>query len=222
MTYASKRKTSDASAYLFLLVGNSGSGKDSLIQAVQRQWPIEKPTLKTPRRYITRPAHPSEPYHAISRQRYTDMLRRNCFCLYWNAYGIDYALPRKIDNDLACGFPVLVNVSRHIIPRAREKYRHLKVVFVFVPLAVTEERLRRRGRENSRTKAFKDRLQRAERNPFLASADLTLDNNGSIQTAAGQLRDYILAHTPGGAIQDHKTEQIAQPCRSDSPIELPV
>jgi ribose 1,5-bisphosphokinase PhnN len=47
---------------LFLIVGNSGSGKDTLLKEVLRQWPASAKPIRTPQRYITRPAHASEPF----------------------------------------------------------------------------------------------------------------------------------------------------------------
>ena len=199
------------SACLFLLVGNSGSGKDALIREVLARWSAQLPPLMAPRRYITRPAHPSEPYLALTGSRFDGMRQRGCFCLSWHAYGLDYALPFKVHAYLGRGWPVLANVSRRIIPQARSRFERLKVVFVHVPLAVTLDRMRRRGREDSHSREFRQRILRAERNPHLAEADLVLDNSGAIDTAAVRLRDYISAHTiflhKSRPIQDAKIRQ---------------
>jgi ribose 1,5-bisphosphokinase len=183
---------------LFLLVGNSGSGKDALIDEVRRGWPPGISPLLVPRRYITRPAHLSEPYHAVTPNRFDDMDRRGCFCLTWHSYGLNYGLPVKIQTCLARGWPVLANVSRQTIDRARREFSRLKVVFVHVPLAVTLERMHRRGREDCLDDVFKQRRLRAEQNQLLEGVDLTLDNSGPIHVAAGRLRDFILLHVARG------------------------
>ena len=50
------------SGQLFLIVGNSGSGKDSLLQEVLQRWPASAKPIRIAQRYITRPAHKSEPF----------------------------------------------------------------------------------------------------------------------------------------------------------------
>ena len=202
------KKNGPEGACLFLLVGNSGSGKDTLIGEVLKRWPKQLPPLMSPRRYITRPAHPSEPYLAVTGDRFGGMLKRGCFCLSWQSYGLEYALPVKVNAYLKRGWPVLANVSRAIIPQARSRFSRLKVVFVHVPLSLSLDRMRRRGRENCHSQEFRQRVLRAERNPCLAGADLILDNSGAVHTAADQLREYIASHTGFENVKYQKVDQV--------------
>jgi ribose 1,5-bisphosphokinase PhnN len=89
----------------------------------------------------------------------------------------------------------LTNVSRQIIPRARKEFPHLKVIFVFVPLALTVKRMRSRGREDRHSQEFEARLVRAQENPHFKDADLSIDNSGSIRESSHRLAGYIFSNT---------------------------
>jgi ribose 1,5-bisphosphokinase len=180
--------------YLFLLVGNSGSGKDSLINETVKLWPADQPPLMVPERYITRAQHPSEPYHSVSPDRFISMKQAGRFCLTWTSYDIDYGVPKEVLGWLDQGRLVLVNVSRQILSPARATIAHVKVVFVYVPMEITLERVRQRGREKTQTRAFQERARRARAHQHLKGADFTVDNSGSLADSAKALRDYLLSH----------------------------
>jgi ribose 1,5-bisphosphokinase len=178
---------------LFLIVGNSGSGKDSLLKQVLYLWPASAKPLRIPQRYITRPPHDSEPYISITPEEFFDLKRRGKFCLTWQVYDINYGIPADILDWMRQGQHVIVNVSRDIINRARKNMPALKVIFVKVPLDITLQRLRSRCREPETDPAFQQRLQRAKDNQILKDADFTVDNSGSLETAAGTLLQYLLS-----------------------------
>ena len=176
---------------LFLLVGNSGSGKDTLIRFVTAGWPPDFPPLYTPRRYITRPPHPSEPFISISRDDFTRMRLGGGFFLDWVSYGVNYGLPADMADYLNRGATVLVNVSREVVGAARERYPGARVVFIEVPYGTTAMRLLRRGRENPSDDRFQERLQRARRNQTFTAADFILPNNGDLETSVAGLTAYM-------------------------------
>jgi ribose 1,5-bisphosphokinase len=174
-----------------LIVGNSGSGKDTLIGEAARLWPNDLPPLAVPKRFITRPPHPSEPFHSISKTRFTDMQANGEFCLNWISYDLAYGIPVNVLADQLAGRPVVVNVSRNVIETARENLPAVQVVYVHVPLAVTIERINRRGREEANSAAFKARIRRAAENPMRETADIVIDNSGPLEQAAICLCDHI-------------------------------
>jgi ribose 1,5-bisphosphokinase len=178
---------------LFMIVGNSGSGKDSLLTQVLRLWPASAKPIRIPQRYITRPPHDSEPYISVTPEEFIDLERRRKFCLTWQVYGMNYGVPAEILDWMKQGQHVIVNVSRNILHRARENMPDIKVIFVKVPLDITLQRLRSRCREPETDPAFQQRLQRAKENQVLKDADFTVDNSGSLETAAGTLLQYLLS-----------------------------
>lgn len=180
-----------------LIVGNSGSGKDTLIGEAARLWPDDLPPLAVPKRFITRPPHPSEPFHSISKARFADMQAQGAFCLNWISYDLAYGIPVDVLGDQLQGRPVVVNVSRNVIDCARENLPAVQVVYVHVPLAVTIERINRRGREEANSAAFKARIRRAVENPMLDTADMVIDNSGSLELSAERLCQHIQSHMHG-------------------------
>ena len=178
---------------LFLIVGNSGSGKDSLLEEVMARWPDSARPLKIPRRYITRAAHKSEPFISVTVKEFESLKQKGKFCLSWHVYDTHYGVPAKIINWLQQGDPVIVNVSRAVIPRARQMIPGLKIIFVSVPFETTLERIKSRSRESVDDPGFKQRVARAQENQTLPDADFVVDNSGSLETAANRLLNYMLS-----------------------------
>lgn len=181
-----------ADGVLFLLVGNSGSGKDTLIKEVLRLWPAEYPHLINPRRHVTRSAHPSEPFHPLPQAAFDQLRQEGRYLFHWKSYGLNYGIPKEVLEDISGGHAVIVNVSREIVPEVRRTLARVRVVFVFAPLTVCAERIRKRGRETEASAAFAQRLKRAADNQTMPDADLVLDNSGPVEASAHLLCDYIL------------------------------
>ena len=178
---------------LFLIVGNSGSGKDALLEEIRRRWPSSARPIRIPRRYITRAPHDSEAYVSVTPEAFEELQRRHTFWLTWHVYQTDYGIPAIILDWLKQGQHVIVNVSRDIIPQARKEMPELKVIFVTVPRDVALQRLKSRSRESEDDPIFQQRLQRAQKNLFLKEADIIVDNRHSLEIAAQNLIDYLLS-----------------------------
>jgi ribose 1,5-bisphosphokinase len=178
---------------LFLIVGNSGSGKDTLLTEVLARWPTSVKPIRIPQRYITRPPHDSEPYISVTAGEFADLKRENKFSFAWHIYGTDYGVPAVVLKWLNSGQHVMVNVSRQIIPQALRLIPDLKVIFVKIPLAITRQRLMLRHREAENGPSFQLRLKRAKENQTLKHADLIIDNNGPLDVSVEKLLSYLLS-----------------------------
>jgi phosphonate metabolism protein PhnN/1,5-bisphosphokinase (PRPP-forming) len=148
---------------LILVVGPSGAGKDSLIDAARRAL-ADRPRFVFPRRIVTRPSDPgSEAHDTLGEEDFARQRDAGAFFLHWGAHGLHYALPGSIAGDLAAGRTVVANVSRAVIDEARGKHPATTVVVVTAPPAVLAERLAARGREDAA--AVEGRLARAAERP---------------------------------------------------------
>ena len=180
----------DFDGLLFLVIGNSGSGKDTLIRAVLDRYPSDRKQILTPKRYITREPSETESNISITPNEFRKLSLEGKFALEWHIYGLSYGVPLIIDEWLFSGHPVIINVSREIIQEARAKYNNVKVIFIDVPLEISIKRLKDRGREtgNQLTK----RIERARTHQTYESADIIIDNSGMLESAVDTLLNYIL------------------------------
>ncbi|MFW9999213.1 MAG: phosphonate metabolism protein/1,5-bisphosphokinase (PRPP-forming) PhnN [Candidatus Hodarchaeota archaeon] len=176
---------------IFLVIGNSGSGKDSIINGVIKKYPSHLKQIHAPKRFITRPPSETEKNISITEEKFKDLKEKGKLALTWHIYGLYYGIPIEIEDWLKAGNPILLNVSRRVVKPAREKYKNLKVVFIYVPLEITIDRLKGRGRET--TELLQERIERAKNNQLYSGADLVIDNSGKLDDSINQLLEFIIS-----------------------------
>lgn len=165
---------------LFLVVGPSGAGKDSVIDGAKARLSGDLRFLFA-RRVVTRPADAGgETHEAATPRAFAAREAAGGFCLTWRAHGLAYGLPADISESLATGTSVIANVSRSVIEAARRRFPKLRVVVVTAPPAVLAARLAARGREDAADIAR--RLAREA--PFPPGGDVTvIPNDGPLADA---------------------------------------
>ena len=193
-----EKKKKAFSGTLFLVVGNSGSGKDSIIKAVLERYPSDLKSIRLTQRYITRPPSGDEDNISISPEEFREMSKQGKFALEWHIYGLDYGVPIEIDSWLKKGHPVLVNVSRTIVKKASEIYGNLKVIFIEVPFEITLKRVKARARESG--KRLEERIERAKKNQKFPNADFVVDNSEELENAVNQFLNYLVSVVRGKEI----------------------
>lgn len=146
---------------LWLVVGPSGAGKDSLLEGAKARLAGSDRQVFV-RRDITRPADAGgEDHNPVSVSEFERRKESGAYCFDWGAHGLFYGVPDTMAADLDAGKTVIVNVSRAVIPDAEARYADVRVANITVPRAVLEARLRARGREPE--EEIQARLARAER-----------------------------------------------------------
>ena len=148
------------SGTLWLVVGPSGAGKDSLLDGAKAAL-SDSTAHHFVRRDITRPADAGgEDHNPVTVAEFDAIQKEGGYCLSWGAYNLRYGIPKAIETELAAGRHVIVNVSRSLIDQAREMFPDVRVVNITVPREILERRLRERGRESEAD--IQTRLERAE------------------------------------------------------------
>jgi ribose 1,5-bisphosphokinase len=164
---------------LFLVVGPSGVGKDSIIAGAAECLRGNR-RIVFARRVITRPATAGgEDHIALSPTEFAERRDGGRLMLHWHAHGLDYGLPRELAAALAAGSSVVANVSRTVVDEARDHLAPVSVVAVSASSETLAARLAGRGRESAADIA--SRLRRASAVP--ANADFVIDNDGSLDEA---------------------------------------
>lgn len=129
---------------LIFLMGPSGSGKDSLIEAARQR--LIAHGIEIARRVITRSAEAKgEDALGVSVERFETMREAGAFALDWQANGLSYGIPVQLDAWLAAGRSVLVNGSRAYLTNARQRYPDLVAVGLTVSQQALRQRLLARG-----------------------------------------------------------------------------
>ncbi len=158
------------------VVGPSGVGKDSVMQALAAQ----EPRTALARRVITRSSKAvGEEFDGISLEEFEGRALAGEFVLSWRAHGLSYGIPKLVFEMLEAGKDVLANVSRTVLSDANQQFEKMEVVNLGADISILAQRLAVRGRETE--KQIKSRLERvAPAFPPDVQA-WNIDNSGTVE-----------------------------------------
>jgi ribose 1,5-bisphosphokinase len=161
---------------LVLVVGPSGAGKDTLIAAAKAALAGDDRYV-FPKRIITRAAMAeAEDHDSVSTEEFAKLRQKGAFALDWEAHGLSYGLPARLNDDLAGGRTVVVNGSRAAVAEAGLRFTGLTVLLVDAAPEVRAARLAGRGRESA--EAITQRLRREVAAPLPGA--VRVENSGAL------------------------------------------
>jgi ribose 1,5-bisphosphokinase len=173
---------------IFAVVGPSGAGKDTLIEAARRA----RPDLHVVRRVITRPEDAGgEPFESVTPEEFARRRDAGGFVLHWEAHGLSYGIPLSVERAMTEGRDVIFNGSRAMLGAAWEGFPGLIVILVTATPPVLAERLAARGRESRAEIA--ERLARTSYDVPYGIAVRVVENNGPLDRAVA---DFLSALQP--------------------------
>lgn len=167
---------------LFAVVGPSGAGKDTLMEAALSA----RPDLHLVRRVITRPtAAGGEVFEGVTLDEFQRRQQAGAFALSWQAHGLSYGIHTDIRDQLAAGQDVLFNSSRAVLAEAQQQFTGLIVLHITASIPVLAARLAARGRETAAQ--IEQRLQRADHALPPGLNVRVIRNDGALADAVAQV-----------------------------------
>lgn len=133
------------SGRLIAIVGPSGVGKDTVMEAMA----AAEPRLGLVRRVITRPTTSGgEVFDGVTVPEFQRMEKDGRFALTWTAHDLHYGIPTTVDTALASGRDMLANLSRSVLAEASGRFPGLQVIALTADPDRLADRLTARGRES--------------------------------------------------------------------------
>jgi ribose 1,5-bisphosphokinase len=159
---------------IILIVGPSGSGKDTLLKYAKEYF-NEK--LNFVKRYITRESDINESNYYIDEYAF-EILRHNCyFASSWNAHGNYYGIPKRF---IKSGLNI-ISVSRARIVDFENLYDEVYTINITIKKDQLEQRLLQRAREDKEN--IEERLSRTYEN-IIARNLIEFDNSSPIEESS--------------------------------------
>ncbi|MQQ09218.1 phosphonate metabolism protein/1,5-bisphosphokinase (PRPP-forming) PhnN [Epibacterium sp. SM1979] len=162
------------------IVGPSGVGKDSLMEALV----AAEPRLSLLKRVITRaPEAGGEDYTPVTEAEFAQREAAGEFALHWSAHGLLYGVPAAaVVAQRAAGRGVLVNFSRAMLVDAQDVFGNFVILNVTASPEVLAARLAGRGRESTEEQA-KRLAQASKPLPEGLHHVHQIDNSGELSAA---------------------------------------
>ncbi|MBJ3775373.1 phosphonate metabolism protein/1,5-bisphosphokinase (PRPP-forming) PhnN [Acuticoccus mangrovi] len=167
---------------LFLVVGPSGVGKDTLIDAARVR--LSGSAVVFARRVITRPADAGgEAHEEMAPDAFEAAARAGDFMAWWRAHGLGYGLRRELLDALRAGRDVVANTSRQALTAFAGVAPRIVVLSITAPPELVRARLEARGREDAA--AVADRLARKVAIPPVAPV-VEIANDTDVDTGVAR------------------------------------
>lgn len=187
---------------VFLVVGPSGAGKDTVIDHVRKH----RPDLAIAQRVITRAADAGgEEHESVDHATFEAMEAAGTFALTWRANGRAYGVRSEELAPLAEGRDVLISTSRTILDTVRQRFPRRLILYVTAPVELLTARLALRGRETAFE--IEERLRRAELATPTGEDVAVIDNSGAVEAA---VEDFLAAldHARNSAALTPSTDSV--------------
>ena len=169
---------------LYLVVGPSGVGKDTLIDGAREALSSETNVVFA-RRVITRQSDAGGENHEYASDGQFETRRgAGDFMLDWEAHGFKYAIPASYCGHLDRGRSVIANVSRSVIKNAIANYVPAVVLEISASPDILADRLKHRKRETEAE--IRKRLSRQAAMIPKTAPKVTILNDGTPQDAVAE------------------------------------
>lgn len=165
---------------IILIVGNSGSGKDTLLKALKNDFN----NINFVRRYITRKPDKNENNYFLETSAFTVLQTQGFFISSWYAHGNSYGISKA---SIKTGVNI-ISISRSKIEDFESNYKNVITINITVKKEVLRKRLENRARESK--EEIENRLNRTY--PKLNCKNLiNFDNSSSLELSIEKFKELI-------------------------------
>ncbi len=180
---------------LIVVVGPSGSGKDTVIAWLRANLPPEAP-VRFVKRTITRPLDAGgEDHEAMTPDEFDAATSDGQFCLTWEAHGLKYGIPADLVEHVGRGGIAVLNGSRHALGRLLAVFPAARIASIHVDAQERRRRLAVRGREDQ--DGIAGRIERHDGDLHQHRVDAVIDNSGPVEKAGQVLLSLVLREDGG-------------------------
>lgn len=172
--------------HLIAVVGPSGVGKDSVMQAVAEVLP----KVHLVRRVITRaPGLGGEDYDAVTETQFQQMSQDGAFAVHWAAHGLYYGIPQTVRYQMDKGTDCLANFSRKALRAGADAFPNFMVLNLTAQSETLAARLGARGRET--VSEIAGRLAEAEKSLPIGLDVRTVSNDGPLEQTVARVASLL-------------------------------
>ncbi len=174
---------------MVVVVGASGAGKDSIIDAAKVRYAANT-RFGFVRRVITRASQPgSEEHDTLDEYTFKQWCDDGLFAVHWQANGLYYGLPLESLERVSKGTIMIANGSRAAVAQVIRVYPRVRIVHITARRDVLAKRLQNRKRETAAE--IEQRLQRNAAMPAIPGEVFEIDNSGKLADAVDSFSAYL-------------------------------
>lgn len=177
---------------VFVIVGPSGSGKDTLINWLRAELQDRSEILFV-RRIVTRPSdNDHEDHDTLELAQFLSAQKAGAFATSWQAHDLHYAIPASAKDHVDQGGFAILNGARRALGQLEAAFARLQIIHLDVNPSVLAKRLGNRGRNsdtNLSTRLAQQTLDFQAKTPIIHVA-----NNGPVDEAGQHIVKLIEQH----------------------------
>ena len=162
---------------VILVVGPSGSGKDTLLRHARSILESQDSILFS-RRYITRPPDSNEDNYYVDQYGFEQLQSCGFFLATWEAHNNLYGIPHHIFTTSEASRTVICSISRTAVEKFEEVFPDSTTIHITTDNEILKQRLSRRGREDENS--IIKRIQRSKL-PVKSKNLITFDNSVTLE-----------------------------------------
>lgn len=192
MPLMSDQTTGHLTGTVFVIVGPSGSGKDTLLNWLRAELQDRSEILFV-RRIVTRPSDKGhEDHDTMELAKFLSAKEAGEFATVWQAHDLHYAIPASAKDHVDQGGLAILNGARRALDQLEAAFTRLQIIHLDVDPSILAGRLANRGRNsdtNLSARLAQQTLDFQAKTPIIHVA-----NNGPVEEAGRHIVELIEQH----------------------------